>query len=68
MNARRLTTVLSFLVIKAVCGLVLASHPELRQGRKAAHTANGRADTSSGAQWRWQNPLPQGTISAALRL
>src|SRR5258705_3755517 len=60
MNTRILRTLLSFLVITAVCGLVLASHPELRQSRKAAHTANGRADTSSGAQWRWQNPLPQG--------
>ena len=60
MNDRRLTTVLSFLVVTAVCGLVLASHPELRQGRKAAHTAKRRGDTSSGAQWRWQNPLPQG--------
>src|SRR5215211_4895648 len=60
MNIRRLTTILSFLVITAVCGLVLASHPELRQSRKAAHAANGRGDTSSGAQWRWQNPLPQG--------
>ncbi len=60
MNDRRLTTVLSFLVVTAVCGLVLASHPELRQDRKAAHTAKRRGDTSSGAQWRWQNPLPQG--------
>src|SRR5260370_33764160 len=60
MNDRRLTTVLSFLVVTAVCGLVLASHPELRQGRKAAHTAKRRGDTSSGAQWRWQNPRPQG--------
>jgi len=60
MNARRLTTVLSFLVITAVCGLVMASHPELRQGHKAALSANGRADASSGAHWHWQNPLPQG--------
>jgi photosystem II stability/assembly factor-like uncharacterized protein len=60
MNARRLTTVLSCLVITAVCGLVLASRPPLRQGRKATHTANGRAGASSGAHWRWQNPLPQG--------
>ena len=33
---------------------------QLRQSSKAAHTANGRADTSSGMKWRWQNPLPQG--------
>ena len=60
MKARRLTTVSSFFVIIAVCGLVLASHPKLRQNRKAAHIANSRANSSSGAQWRWQNPLPQG--------
>ena len=60
MNARKLAIVLSFFVITAVCGLVLASHSELRQSRKAAHAANDRADTSSGAKWRWQNPLPQG--------
>jgi hypothetical protein len=60
MNARRLTIVLPFLVITAVYGLVLGSHLELGQSRNAVHTANGRADTSSGAQWRWENPLPQG--------
>jgi photosystem II stability/assembly factor-like uncharacterized protein len=60
MNARILRIVLSFLVITAVCGLVLASHLELRQARKAALSANGRGDTSLGARWRWQNPLPQG--------
>ena len=60
MNARRLTTVLSIFVITAVCGLVFASYAEHTQSRNAVHTANGRADTSSGAQWRWQNPLPQG--------
>ena len=68
MNARRLTIVLSFLVITAVCGLVLASHPELRQSRKAAHIANGRANASSSAQWRWQNPLPQGNNLRAASL
>ena len=68
MNARKLATVLSFFVITAVCGLVLASHSELRQSRKAAHIANDRADTSSGAQWRWQNPLPQGNNLRAASL
>src|SRR6476646_2256548 len=60
MNARRLTTVLSIFMITAVCGLVFASYAEHTQSRNAVHNANGRADTSSGAQWRWQNPLPQG--------
>ena len=46
-------------MITAVCGLVLASHTELRQTRKAAHAANDR-NASSSAEWHWQNPLPQG--------
>ncbi len=60
MNGRRLATLLYFFVATAVCGLVLARHPELNRSRKAANTPNDRADISSRAQWRWQNPLPQG--------
>ena len=68
MNTRKKTIVLAFLVITAVCGLVLASHLELRQSRDAVHTAKGRADTSSSAKWRWQNPLPQGNNLRAASL
>ena len=42
---RRVITVLSFFVIIAVCGLVLAGYPELRQSHKTAHTATGRVNT-----------------------
>ena len=59
---------MSFFVIMAVCGLVLAGHPDLRQNRKAAHIANGRANRSSGSQWRWQNPLPQGNTLRGISL
>ena len=38
----------------------MASHAEHTQRSKVAHVANHRADTSTGMQWRWQNPLPQG--------
>ena len=59
MNARKPAAVLSFFLITAVCGLVLASHSKIRQSLEAAHNANNRGHSSSGAQWRWQNPLPQ---------
>jgi len=60
MNARTVATVLSFFVVSALYGLVLASHAQHAQRSKVAHVANHRADTSTGMQWRWQNPLPQG--------
>src|SRR5215208_7079368 len=67
MNARRLTIILSLLVVTAVCGLVLASHTEFRESGKAAHAANDR-NASSSAKWRWQNPLPQGNNLRAASL
>jgi len=60
MNARTVATVLSFFVVTALYGLVLTSHAQHAQRSKVAHVANHRADTSTGMQWRWQNPLPQG--------
>ena len=38
----------------------MTSHAQHAQRSKVAHIANHRADTSTGMQWRWQNPLPQG--------
>jgi photosystem II stability/assembly factor-like uncharacterized protein len=65
---RRVTTVASFFVSTAVCGLVLANHPDLRQSRKAVYIENSRVNGSSAAQWHWQNPLPQGNTLRGVSL
>src|SRR6266513_296579 len=51
---------LTILSIASVCALAVASHTGHAGSRAAATISNRIPRGSSGAQWRWQNPLPQG--------
>src|SRR5207247_11428013 len=56
-NPRIALTILS---LAASCGLVLAIHPGQARNGAAAIASNEGTRGSSGAQWHWQNTLPQG--------
>src|SRR5439155_26446050 len=56
-NPRIALTILS---LAASCGLVLAIHTGQARSGAAAIASNKGTRGSSGAQWHWQNPLPQG--------
>src|SRR6266446_2088666 len=60
MNARRLTTVLSFFVITVSYGLLLAIHAGQARSGAAPALSSKRPTASPDSLWHWQNPLPQG--------
>src|SRR6266487_1622861 len=51
---------LTILGLAASCALVLAIHPGQAGSRLATTISSRIPGGSSGSQWHWQNPLPQG--------
>src|SRR5882724_11201549 len=56
-NTRIRLTILS---LASVCGLTLAIHAGQARSRAAVTVSSKGISGSSGTEWHWQNPLPQG--------